>query len=102
VEHVAGSRETARGWRAIPILLPIGLPIPHPAHTMHLPRTGRSHAFARQRGGLLHPDGELSFVELVALMDIEVARVLALGLTGGNRTQRRAASPARYSGGQGS
>ena len=37
--------------------------------------------------GLLHPSGELSFVELVVLlvvlMDVEVARVLALGPAGG-------------------
>src|SRR6478736_5028399 len=50
-----------------------------------------SHAFAGQLAGLLHPGDELSFVELVVLMDVEVARVLALGLTGGDRTQRRAA-----------
>lgn len=29
---------------------------------------------------MLHPGGKLSFVELVVLMDVEVARVLALGL----------------------
>jgi len=29
---------------------------------------------------LFHPTDELSFVELVALVDVEVARVLALGL----------------------
>jgi hypothetical protein len=29
---------------------------------------------------LLHPSGELSFVELVVLLDVEVARVLTLGL----------------------
>src|SRR5438874_13710130 len=55
------------------------------------PRTDRSHAFAGQLAGLLHPTGELSFVELVVLMDVEVARVLALGLAGGDRTQGRAA-----------
>jgi hypothetical protein len=47
------------------------------------PRTGRSHSFAGQLAGLLHPSGELSFVELVGLMDVEVVRVLALGLAGG-------------------
>src|SRR5436190_485779 len=61
------------------------------AHATHAPRTGRSHSFAGQLAGLLHPSGELSFVELVVLMDVEVARVLALGLAGGDRTQRRAA-----------
>src|SRR5207245_11252549 len=34
---------------------------------------------------------ELSFVELLVFVDVEVARVLALGLAGGHRTQRRAA-----------
>lgn len=53
------------------------------AHATHAPRTGRSHSFAGQLAGLLHPSGELSFVELVVLMDVEVARVLALGLAGG-------------------
>src|SRR6266852_9061680 len=53
--------------------------------------TSRSHSFAGQLAGLLHPSGELSFVELVVLMDVEVARVLALGLAWGDRTQRRAA-----------
>ena len=40
---------------------------------------------------MLHPSGELSFVELVVLMEVEVARVLALGFARGDRTQRRAA-----------
>src|SRR2546430_13141971 len=39
------------------------------------PRThlalGRSHSFAGQKARLLHPSGELSFVELVVLMDVE-------------------------------
>src|SRR5947208_1538321 len=54
-------------------------------------QAGRSHAFAGQLAGLLHPSGELSFVELVVLMDVEVARVLALGFARGDRTQRCAA-----------
>src|SRR5437870_8545359 len=58
---------------------------------MHAPRTGRSHSFAGQLAGLLHPSGELSFVELVVLVDVEVAHFLLFGLAGGNRTQRRAA-----------
>jgi hypothetical protein len=45
----------------------------------------RSHSFAGQLAGLLHPSGELSFVELIVLMDVEVARVLALGLAGGGQ-----------------
>jgi hypothetical protein len=55
------------------------------AHATHAPRTGRLHSFAGQLAGLLHPSGELSFVELVVLMDVEVARVLALGLAGGGQ-----------------
>src|SRR6266849_3572867 len=62
---------------------------PAHAYATHAAYTGRSHAFARQLAGLLHPSGELSFVELVVFMDVEVARVLALGLAGRDRTQRR-------------
>src|SRR2546427_766676 len=51
----------------------------------------RSHSFAGQLAGLLHPSGELSLVELVALVDVEVAHFLLLGFDRGNRTQRRAA-----------
>jgi len=51
---------------------------------------GRSHSFARQLAGF-HPSGELNFVELVVLADVEVAHFLLLGLAGGDRTQRRAA-----------
>src|SRR6266852_8814410 len=58
--------------------------------------TSRSHSFAGQLAGLLHPSDELSFVELVVLMDVEVARVLALGLAGGDRTQRRAAEESHF------
>src|SRR5436309_5010518 len=57
---------------------------------------GRSHPLAGQLAGLLHPSGELRFVELVVLMDVEVARVLALGLAGGDRTQRRAAEESHF------
>src|SRR6476660_5886712 len=46
---------------------------------------------AGQLAGLLDPGGKLSFVELVALMDVEVAHVLLLGLAGWDRAQRRAA-----------
>src|SRR5947208_9951536 len=61
------------------------------AHAMHTPRTACSHPFAGQLAGLLHPGGELSFVELVVLVDVEVAHFLLLGLAGGDRMQRRAA-----------
>ena len=40
-------------------------------HEKMAPRTGRSHSFAGQLAGLLHPSGELSFVELV-VVDVEV------------------------------
>src|ERR1700722_13491123 len=62
-------------------------------HATHAPRTGRSHSFAGQLAGLLHPSGELSFVDLVALMDVEVAHLLLLGLAEGDRTQRRSTLP---------
>jgi hypothetical protein len=48
-------------------------------------RTGRSHSFGRQLADLLHPSGELSLVELIVLVDVEVAHVLVLGLAGGDR-----------------
>src|SRR4051812_49087025 len=54
-------------------------------------RTGRSQSFPGQLAGLLHPSGELSFVQLLAFVDVEVADVLLLGRAGGERTQRRAA-----------
>jgi hypothetical protein len=60
----------------------------HPGYKL---QAGRSHSFAGQLAGLLHPSGELSFVERVVLMDVEGARVLALGFAGRERTQRRAA-----------
>ena len=41
-------------------------------------RTGRSHSFAGQLAGLLYPSGELSFVERVVLVDVEVAHFLLL------------------------
>jgi hypothetical protein len=46
----------------------------------------RSHAFAGQLARLLHPGDELRFVE-IALVDVEVAHFLVLGLTGRKRTQ---------------
>src|SRR4051794_21135279 len=57
----------------------------------HAPPIARSHAFAGQKDRLLHPSRELSFVERIVLMDIEVASVLALGLARGDRAQRCAA-----------
>jgi hypothetical protein len=51
---------------------------------------------SRQSAALLHPTGELSFVEFVVLVDVEVARVLALGLAGRDRTQRRAAEESHF------
>ena len=60
------------------------------AHAAHL-ATSRSHAFAGQFARLLHPGGELSFVELVVLVDVEVAHVLLLGRAGRDRRERRAA-----------
>jgi hypothetical protein len=58
--------------------------------------TSRSHAFAGRLAGLLHPVGELIFVELVVLVDVEVAHVLVPGLAGRERTQRRAAEERHF------
>src|SRR5262249_13469006 len=70
---------------------------PPPTHPdPHAPRIGRSWSFAGQLAGLLHPGGELRFVELVVLADVEVAHVLVLGLAGGHRTQRRAAEERHF------
>jgi hypothetical protein len=57
-------------------------------YTSHWPLT-----FVRRAIGWL-AGGKLSFVELVVLVDVEVARVLALGLTGTDRTPRQ--SEQRY------
>src|SRR6266516_1451938 len=65
------------------------------ATSTHL-ATSRSHSFAGQKAGLLHPGGELSFVELVVLVDVEAARVLALGRSRRDRTQRRAAEESQF------
>ena len=46
---------------------------------------------SRQLAGLLHPIGELGFVEFVVLVDVEVAHFLLLGLDGRDGTQRPAA-----------
>src|SRR5205823_9713495 len=67
-------------------------PLTPPTHLA----TSRSHSFAGQKARLLHPIGELSFVELVVLVDVEVAPVLALGLTGWDRAQRRAAEESHF------
>src|SRR5262245_41589810 len=50
-----------------------------------------SHPLARQPAGLLHPGGELRFIDLVVLVDIEVTHVLLLRLSGREGPQRRAA-----------
>ena len=62
------------------------IPIPQSSSLSRRPSsscTGRSHSFAGQLAGLLHPIGELSFVELVVLMDVEVAHFLLFGFAGG-------------------
>src|ERR1700730_2026972 len=51
------------------------------------PQDSRLRNPAGQRGGLLYPRRHLRLVELVVLMDVEVARFLVLGLAGGDRTQ---------------
>src|SRR5262245_20966208 len=51
---------------------------------------GRSHLFSGQSARLLHPSGELRFVNLIVLVNIEVAHFLLLGLARRDRTERRA------------
>src|SRR6185369_5799848 len=46
---------------------------------------------ARDRGRLPDPRCQLSLVQGLVLVDVEVAHFLVLGLSGGSRTQRRAA-----------
>jgi hypothetical protein len=50
-----------------------------------------SHPLAGQKARLLHPGGELRFVEPVVLADVEVAHVLLPGLARREGTQSRAA-----------
>ena len=49
----------------------------------HASRADGSHLFAGQEARLLDPGGELSFVELVVFVDVEVAHFFLLGLAGG-------------------
>ena len=44
-----------------------------------------SRSFAGQLAGLLHPIGELGFIERVVFVDVEVAHFLLLGFAGGER-----------------
>jgi len=60
------------------------------AHAPHATPTGGSHLFAGQLAGFLHPSGDLSFVELVVLVDVRIAHFFLLGLAGRDRTQRSA------------
>src|SRR5438093_3184003 len=55
-------------------------------------RVARGSAVPAGDGGrLLDPGRQLLLLELVVLVDVEVAHFLLLGLAGGERTQRRAA-----------
>src|SRR5262245_19164260 len=60
------------------------------------PRTCFSQAFTGHLAGLLHPIGELRFVELIVLVDIEVAHFLLFGLAWRERTQRCAAEETHF------
>src|SRR5829696_2206727 len=46
-----------------------------------------SHPLAGQLARLFHPVGELSLLELIVLMDVEVAYILVLGRARGRGTQ---------------
>src|SRR5215217_8777623 len=50
----------------------------------------RSHLLAGQAAGLLHPVGELRFIEVVARADVEIAHVLLFGRHRRLRVERRA------------
>src|SRR5690606_38271390 len=52
--------------------------------------SGMLQLFARQPARLLYPGRELRVVELVVLIDVEIARFVALGFDGWDRAQRRA------------
>src|SRR5262249_2040049 len=54
------------------------------------------HAFAGQPAGLLHPRGELRFVDLFAFMDIEIAHILLFGRARRERVQRCAAEECHF------
>src|SRR6476620_2738695 len=55
-----------------------------------------SHSYTRQLAGLLHPGGELSFVEFGVLVDVEVADFLLLGFAGRERMQRGASEESYF------
>lgn len=55
-----------------------------------------SHSLAGQSAGLLHPGGELSFVELVVLMDVQVTHFLLLGFAWRDRAERCAAKESHF------
>ena len=55
-----------------------------------------SHFLAGQFIRLLHPIGDLRFVKLIVLVDVKIAHILLLGLTGWERTQRRAAEEGHF------
>jgi len=52
----------------------------------HLAWSGSGPEKAGQRGGLLHPARHLRLVDLVAFVDVDVARVLALAPGGTGRS----------------
>ena len=52
--------------------------------------------FAGQLAGLLHPSGDLSFVESVVLVDVKIAHFFLLGFAGRDRTQRRAPKESHF------
>src|SRR5438270_510288 len=59
-------------------------------------RTGGWQLFAGRLAGLIHAGRERSFVELVALVDGEIAHFCLLGLARRERTQRRAAEESHF------
>src|SRR5438874_626558 len=68
------SLKTIRAW-----IGGLGADVLATIHATHV-APAANHSFAAQLAGLLHPSGELSFVELVVLVVVEVAHFLLLGL----------------------
>ena len=82
----AGTPGEARRWPSSRAAHPVAWVAPSDRDAIDRPPT-TSEDLTRQLAGLLHPGGELGLVELVVLVDVEVAHVLVLGLAGRDRTQ---------------
>ena len=64
-------------------------------------RIDHSHLWAGQLAGLRYPSGELNFVELLLLLNIEVAQFVLLGLPGDTGGSDAPAASSQPTGGRG-